>query len=145
MERRGRVIDKTSIEKGVYLRPLSAEEFISYQLNDRGRWCILKSDLESAELNFKGGITLNPFNHYLFYNRANLRLEKGDFSGALADAQTVLSLDPTYSECYSIIANSFLEQGHIYEATINYLEYLKHFPDSIIPLEVYEYIERYFC
>lgn len=69
-----------------------------------------KRNFTEAELLLSQAIDLKPFGgiHITFKCRSFVRLELGNYSGALEDAEEALALAPGYSEAYICQGDAFL-------------------------------------
>ncbi|KAK7358084.1 hypothetical protein VNO77_00005 [Canavalia gladiata] len=82
-----------------------------------------KRDFTEAELLLSQAIDLKPFGgiHVIFKCRSFVRLELGNYSGALEDAREALALAPTYSEAYICQGDAFLALNEYDLAEQSYL------------------------
>ncbi len=87
-------IDKQSIEQGVYLRSLTAEEVEANYHFDKAGALQSKGDVQGALEEYAKAIEKNPNDVNLITNRAMLYQGEGDIKKAMADYDRVLKLDP---------------------------------------------------
>lgn len=104
-------VSRTSLEKEVFMQPLSKPQILGAMLCSRGRAFDDRGDYQKALLDYSASITLQPKNPTAYNNRGAVRAISGDSENALRDYDTALSLDPHYAKAYSGRANCFLERG----------------------------------
>ncbi|KAJ1394278.1 Thioredoxin-like superfamily [Sesbania bispinosa] len=82
-----------------------------------------KRNFTEAELLLSQAIDLKPFGgiHVTFKCRSFVRLELGNYSGALEDAKEALALAPGYSEAYICQGDAFLAMNKFDLAEHSYL------------------------
>ncbi|KAK7251765.1 hypothetical protein RIF29_35251 [Crotalaria pallida] len=82
-----------------------------------------EGNFTQAELLLSQVIDLNPFGglHITFKFRSSVRLELGNYSGALQDANEALKLAPRYYEAYICQGDAFLALNQFHSAEQSYL------------------------
>lgn len=104
-------IPNDSIEKGVFLRNLSEEEFLGQILNNRAVLSSQQEDYKRAREDYRRTLGLDPLLQAVFYNRGNDRILQGKYRKGLKDLTRAIDLNPSDFEAWNNRGVCFLKMG----------------------------------
>ncbi|MBN2562282.1 MAG: tetratricopeptide repeat protein [Phycisphaerae bacterium] len=100
-----------SLQRGVYLRPLTRKQLLACLINYRGVVHFTRGEHAEAIADYTKSIGLSPDYAEAYGNRATVYNELGQYDKAMQDAEQMLALDPNRAAAYTTRGNIYEHQG----------------------------------
>ncbi|MBI3450207.1 MAG: tetratricopeptide repeat protein [Acidobacteria bacterium] len=91
----------SSIDRGLFMRPLTKRAVIAHFLSNRGAIASRAGQKEDALEDFDAAIELYPDLEAAYYNRGLEHLKAGEFEAARADLTTAIELHPLDAQAFN--------------------------------------------
>jgi regulator of sirC expression with transglutaminase-like and TPR domain len=105
-----------SLQRGVYLRPITLRQVFADLFNNRGTLRGVRGDWEAAMRALNRGIRVDPASPYLYYNRGVVLSRMGRIDDALTDFQKTLEFDPNNVFAINNLAEIHANRGRLEQA-----------------------------
>lgn len=135
-------ISAGSVNKGVYLRTLTRQEFFAVQYNNIGSHLLMIKKYTEALTCFNTAIKLYPLFSSAWHNRGTAFYALGSGKEALADLLKANELDPNRASTHNTLGDIYLDNKEYDRAAAEFITSIKLNPADYVPYNNMAYVKK---
>lgn len=135
-------ITAESINKGVYLKTLTRQEFIAVEYNNIGSHLMLARKYNDALLYFNTAVKLYPAFSSAYHNRGTSYYALNHSKEAMADLLKANELDPMRASTHNTLGDIYLDNKEYEKAAAEFAISIKLNPADYVPYNNMAYVMK---